>query len=158
TISTRTVLRTLGLVTAFAGLLYLLFQIRGVLTSILIAGFLALALNPAVVLLERRLRLGRAAAALIVFGGTVIGLLAIFAAVLTPLYSQVLDFASNLPTNVRHLTDIAPLRENPEIRDRIDDAVKQLPERLPATAGALLGLAGTVSQAVLTTITILFLT
>ena len=87
-ISNRTLFRILAVAAAFLLLLYAIYLVRSVVTLVVVAAFLALALNPLVVALERR-GLGRTAASLIVFLVAAMLLIAFLAAILTPLYAEV---------------------------------------------------------------------
>ena len=60
--STRTILHILVVILAVFLLLWIVWAARGVLTWIMIAAFLATAMNPLVNLFQNRLRLRRAAA------------------------------------------------------------------------------------------------
>lgn len=65
--STATVLRVVAVLLGVAMGLWLLWASRTILTWVAIAAFLAVAINPLVALLQRRLRLRRAAAILLVY-------------------------------------------------------------------------------------------
>lgn len=65
--STRAILHVLAVLGAAALVLWLLWVSRGVLTWLAIAAFLAVAINPLVTLLQRRLRLRRAGAIFVVY-------------------------------------------------------------------------------------------
>ena len=159
-ISNRTLFRILAVASAFLLLLYTIYLVRSVVTLVVVAAFLALALNPLVVALERR-GLGRTAASLIVFLVAALLLVAFLAAILTPLYSEVRQFADNVPGYVRDLRESRLLRDlnkQYDIFERLQKQSESLGARLPATATSLLGLAGVIFSAVFRTITVLFLT
>ena len=65
--STRAILHVVAVLVGVALLLWLLWVSRGVLTWLAIAAFLAVAINPLVTVLQRRLRLRRAGAILVVY-------------------------------------------------------------------------------------------
>ena len=73
--STRTILRIVAVLGAVAAVAYLFWLSRGVLTWVGVAAFLAVAINPLVNLLQKRLRLRRAMAILLVYlmGTAVVG-------------------------------------------------------------------------------------
>jgi predicted PurR-regulated permease PerM len=156
-ISNRTVLRLLVIVTGFLAVLQFLSMIQEVLTWVLVAVFFTIALNPPVVWLERK-GLSRRTAVLIVFGVTVLGILAFFAAILTPLTAQVQSFVSDLPANIHRLSRYGPLQDHPEWVRRLQEQARDLPAKLPSTAGTLLGVASVVVNAVVALVTVLFLT
>ena len=159
-ISNRTLFRILAVAAAFLLLLYAIYLVRSVVTLVVVAAFLALALNPLVVALERR-GLGRTAASLIVFLVAAMLLIAFLAAILTPLYAEVRQFADNLPGYVRDLREsrlLRDLNEKYDIFERLQKQSESLGTRLPATATSLLGLAGVIFSAVFRTLTVLFLT
>ena len=159
-IANRTLLRVLAVIAAFTLLLYGLYLVRSVLTLVVVATFLAFALNPLVVVLERR-GLGRTAASLLVFALTAVVLLGFLAAILTPLYSEVRQFADNVPGYVRDLRESRLLRDlnaKYDIFERLQKQSESLGSRLPATATSLLGIAGAIFGAFFRTLTVLFLT
>ena len=160
-ISTRTVLRVLAIAFAFLALLYLLYLVRGVLVLILISTFLAISINPLVTLVERKLRLSRGPAVVLVFLTLLILFGAFLTALLTPLYSEVRQFAENVPDYLQQLQDSRLFRDldrEYDILDKLQAQAEDLPSRLPDTAGSLLGLAGAVFSAILTFVTVMFLT
>ncbi len=161
TVSSRTILRTLALLTVFAALVWFLLSISGVLKLVLIAIYLALALNPLVIATERRARLGRGSATLLVFIGALVFVAAFAAAIITPLYHEVREFSANAPEYVRETREsalVADLDRRYGVVDRIEKGAGNLAGRLPATAGSLFGVAGAVFGAVFQTLTVLFLT
>src|SRR5258706_7783520 len=104
TVSNRTLLRLLAVSTAFLLVAWLLWEIRDVLQMLLVAGFLALALNPAVTWLELRgWRRGRAVA--VVFVVTLVAVGAVLTVVFAPLYEEVRRFARDVP---RDIDDLRP--------------------------------------------------
>jgi predicted PurR-regulated permease PerM len=102
-VRTRTVLAVLGITVLVALALGFLYLARHAITWILIAAFLAMALNPAVDFFERRgLRRGLAAALvflLALLAATVLGLL-----VIPPLVAEVTDFVEAVPSFVADIT------------------------------------------------------
>ena len=161
TVSNRTVLRVLALAALFSVFVSLVYAIRGVLELVLVAGFLAIALNPAVLGVERRLRVRRPVAVLIVFIVALLLLGAFLAALLTPLYNEVQGFADHADQYVADLRGsglIHDLDVRYDLFNRIEREARTLPERLPANAGSLFGVAGTIFNVVFRAVTVLFLT
>ena len=161
TVSNRTLLRVLVIVTLFIFVVDLRDSVHTVLIELLIAGFLAIALNPLVAALERYTRMPRSAAAIIVFIGTILVVAAFLIVIFTPLYNEVRDFAEHLPdylNKAEKSRGFKQLDQRYDILAKLKTQAHQLPSKLPATASAALGLAGTVANAVFETITVLFLT
>lgn len=93
----RTIAATIAMVLATLVAYFLVRELARIITWLVIAGFLAVVLNPAVDLLERRLHLRRAVAALLVFVfaiATFVGLLYVF---IRPLVDQAYEFVDNFP-------------------------------------------------------------
>jgi predicted PurR-regulated permease PerM len=161
TISTRTLLRVLVIITLFIFLVDLRDDVHTVLIELLISLFLAVALNPLVAALERYTRLPHSAAAILVFIGTILIVAAFLIVIFTPLYNEVRDFAEHLPdylNKAEKSRGFKQLDRRYDILSKLKSQANSLPSRLPATASAALGLAGTVANAVFETITVLFLT
>ena len=162
TVRPSTVLSALGitaLVSAFFLLAYLAWH---VLTWILIAVFLAAALNPAVEAFERR-GMRRGLAASLVFAFALVGLTAIGLLVVPPLVSQVRDFVEAVPDFIDDLTagrgPLGFLQEDYRLVDRIREAIDR-----GGAAGALglsesvIDVARSIVTAVVGVVTIVFLT
>ena len=161
TISNRTLLRVLVVITLFIFVVDLRDSVHTVLIELLISGFLAIALNPLVAALEHYTHLPRSAAAIIVFVGTILIVAAFLIVIFTPLYNEVRDFAEHLPdylNKAEKSRGFKQLDQRYDILAKLKTQAHNLPSRLPATASAALGLAGTVANAVFETITVLFLT
>jgi predicted PurR-regulated permease PerM len=158
-----TILAVLGITFGFLLLLYITWISRQVLTWILVALFLAMALNPAVEALQRRGLRHRGAAAAVTFLLT-IGVIAAGGSLFIPtLVDEATGFANDLPDYVRDASEgrgfLGRLAERYEIEQRVRDEIEA------GGAGRLVGLSGTaisVTQSVLTfivaVVTIAFLT
>ena len=158
----RTILLVIGIVLAVATLLGFVYLAWHVITWLLIALFLALALNPAVEYFERRgLRRGLASAlvfvlALLAFAG--LGFL-----VIPPLVDQVRQFIEAVPDFVNDLTagrgPFGFLQEEYQIVDKVRAAIERrgAGELLGVTATGLAVAQGVVS-AVVGAVAIAFLT
>jgi predicted PurR-regulated permease PerM len=161
TVSNRTLLRVLAITTLFLFLIDLRNALHTVLIELLIAVFLAIALNPLVSVAERRLRLKHGPAAVVVFLLTILVVVVFLIVIFTPLYNEVRSFSEHLPEYLDKAEKSRLFKDLDQRYDILSKLRKQsqtLPERLPATASAALGLAGTVANAVFETITVLFLT
>jgi predicted PurR-regulated permease PerM len=125
---TRTVLAVLGVTVLVVLALAFLYLARHAITWILIAAFLAMALNPAVEFFERRgVRRGIAAALvffLALLGATVLGLLFI-----PPLVAQVTDFIEAVPGLVQDITagrgPLGFLERDYGVVERVRNAVEE---------------------------------
>jgi predicted PurR-regulated permease PerM len=161
TVSNRTLLRVLAITLLFLFLIDLRNALHTVLIELLIAVFLAIALNPLVSVAERRLRLKHGPAAVVVFLLTILVVVVFLIVIFTPLYNEVRSFSEHLPEYLDKAEKSRLFKDLDQRYDILSKLRKQsqtLPERLPATASAALGLAGTVANAVFETITVLFLT
>ena len=160
----RAILAVIGIVLAVAALLAVVWVSRQVLTWILVAIFLALALNPAVEFFQRRgiARRGLATATTFVFViGAVVALGSLF---IPTLVSEVRGFAEALPGYIEDVSagrgPLGRLAERYDLEQRVREAVNE-----GGGAGQILGVSGTaiaVTKGVLTFIvaivTIAFLT
>jgi predicted PurR-regulated permease PerM len=125
----RTVLTVLGLILAVAVVLEVIWISRQVITWMLVALFLTLAINPLVELLQRhgvRRRGGAVAIAYL----SVLGVIAAIAALFIPtLVSQVSDFANKVPDYVHDATNgrgrLGFLETKYHLRERIQEQVNQ---------------------------------
>jgi predicted PurR-regulated permease PerM len=159
----RTVLSVLAIVLAVAALLELLLIARQVLTWILIALFLALALNPLVEFLQRRgvRRRGLAIGLTYVlfFGG-----LAILGALFIPtLVDEVGEFREAVPGFVQDLTEgrgrLGWLQDEYQIVDRVEQAIRDLrPARLLGFSGTVFAVTKGIVTAVIAIITVVVMT
>jgi predicted PurR-regulated permease PerM len=158
----RAVLTVIGVVLAVVLILWLLLLTRGVLVWILIAVFLAVALNPPVEWITRR-GLPRGAAVAIVYLAA-LGVIAAISATFVPtLVNEVNDFADAVPGYVEDLTQgegpLGFLERDFQIVERIRDAIET-----SGVGGALglsqtaLGVAKSVINTIVAVVTIAFLT
>jgi predicted PurR-regulated permease PerM len=160
---TQTVLAVLGIVLAVVGLLQLVWLARQVLTWVLIAIFLALALNPLVELFQRRGIRRRSLAAGLAFLlslGAIVGLAGIFIPILV---GEVRDFSAALPGYIEDVTEgrgpFGFLETEYGIVERVREAVSDLgPGRLLGVSGAAIAVTKGVVTAVIAAITIAVLT
>jgi predicted PurR-regulated permease PerM len=158
----RTIVATIALVAAtYVGYL-LVKELARVITWVLIAGFFAVVLGPAVDIFQRRLHLRRAVAATMVF---VLGLAAVAGllyAFIRPVVGQVQDFVDDLPGYVEDAQEgrgtIGELVERYELQDWVEENQDRLQEGLRSAGKPALDAARTVFNTILATITILVLT
>jgi predicted PurR-regulated permease PerM len=100
----RTILTVLGIAISVLLVLWLIWIVRSVITWILIALFLSLALNPAVDWLQRRGVHRRGIAVSLTLLGALLALVGIGALFIPTLVSQVNDFANNVPDYLHQIT------------------------------------------------------
>ena len=158
----QTVFLVIGLSVLVGAALLLVYLAWNVLSWIVIATFLAIALNPAVESLERR-GLGRPWAASVVFAVALLVLTGIGFLVLPPLVAQVSDFVNTVPDFVDDLTagrgPLGWLQDEYQIVDRIREAIEtQGPGGVLGLGAGVLDVVRSVVTAVVGAITIVFLT
>jgi predicted PurR-regulated permease PerM len=158
----RAILLVLGVILAAAIVLEVLWVTRSVLIWILIAVFLAMALNPAVEWLTAH-RLRRGVAVAIVFCGAIVIIAGIAATFVPTLVREVNSLADAIPGYIDNLTrgrgKLGFLERDYQIVEKVREAIKK------SGAGGLLGLSNTaltltrsVVNAVFAVVTIAFLT
>jgi predicted PurR-regulated permease PerM len=162
TVRPSTVLAVLGITALVVAVFLLGYLAWHVLSWIIIAMFLAAALNPAVVAFERR-GMRRGIAAPLVFGLTLLALTAIGLLVIPPLVVQVRDFVEAVPDFIDDLTagrgPFGFLQDDYQLVDRIREAIDRggAAGALGLSAG-LIDVVRSVITAVVGLITITFLT
>jgi predicted PurR-regulated permease PerM len=142
-------------------LLYAVFLVRSILVLVVVAGFLAVGLDPAARRVER-LGLTRGQAIAAIFIAMLLFIVGFFMAVVPPLVSQVTNFATDLPD---YAEDLA--RENPRIQQWVEEndipqklsaAVERIPSVIGGSFGSVLGVAGSVLATLFNIVTVLILT
>ncbi len=158
----RAILTVIGVVLAAAIVLRVLWVTRSVIIWILIALFLAMALNPAVEILVRR-GMRRGPAVGIVFVGAILVIVGIAATFVPTLVREVNDLADAIPGYIDDLTSgrgrLGFLERDYQIVEKARDAIEK------SGAGGVLGLSNTalsvtksILNAVVAVVTIAFLT
>lgn len=156
----RTVLMVIGLVIAVAAAIVLIWLSRRIITWLLIAAFLAVALNPAVDLLNRRLRIRRSLAITVVFIlglGAATGIALVFVPPLIDAGQQLVDDAPGYIDQLRRTEIFRDLDERYSLLERIQEGVQELPERLGG-AGAAVDIVQRLFAGIIGTLTVLVLT
>lgn len=151
--------RTLLVLLGFVVLVVLAVLSLGTLLSIFVAAVIALGLDPLVGALVRR-GWGRGRAALAVFVGLFAAVFAIVLVTAGPLWSEIVDFVSELPAYWDELTESAVFQDivsTAGADDKIAELLKDLAAGLPDAASALLGLAGGAFGSFLSLVTLTFL-
>jgi predicted PurR-regulated permease PerM len=160
----RTILAVIGIVLAVAATLAVVWIARQVLTWIIVAIFLALALNPAVEFFQRRGVARRGLATGVTFLLTIAALIALGSLFVPTLYEEVRGFGEALPGYVNDVSEgrgpLGRLSERYDLEQRVREAVQG-----GGGAARVLGLSGTaiaVTKSVITfvvaVVTIAFLT
>jgi predicted PurR-regulated permease PerM len=149
----RAILIVLGLILATFAFIRILLVAQGVIIWILIAVFLALALNPAVEWVQERGVTRRGAAVAITFSGAILVIVAVGALFVPTLVREVNDFADAVPGYVEDLTEgrgrLGFLEREYQIVERIRAAIEE------QGASGVLGLSGTalsVTRSVVTAV------
>jgi predicted PurR-regulated permease PerM len=123
----RAILIVLGIILAATAIIAFLFLAWHVITWILIALFLSLALNPAVEFFQRR-GLGRTVASLVVFLLALVAFAGLGALLIPPLIDQVEEFIDAVPGFVEDLTagrgPLGFLQEDYQIVDKVEQAIE----------------------------------
>jgi predicted PurR-regulated permease PerM len=162
--SPRTVLIVLLIVLAVAGLLQVLWMAREVITWILIAVFLALALNPVVAFFQRHGIRRRGLAAGTTFVLAILAVAGLGSAIVPILVDEIGDFADALPGYVEDLTagrgPLGFLETDYQISERVRQAVEEgnVAERILGASGTALAIAEGILTAVVAVITIAVMT
>jgi predicted PurR-regulated permease PerM len=160
----RAILGVIGIVLAVAAVLSMVWIARQVLTWIVVAVFLALALNPAVEFFQRRGLARRGLAAAVTFLLTIGAVVALGSLFIPTLVSEARGFAEALPGYVNDVSEgrgpLGSVSERYDLERRVREAVEEA-----GGAAGILGASGTaiaVTKGVVTFIvaivTIAFLT
>jgi predicted PurR-regulated permease PerM len=156
----RAVITIIGLVVVVAAALWLLWLSKRIITWVLIAMFLAVALNPAVDAFQRWLRLRRVPAISLTF---LIGLMiasGVGLLLVPPLIDAGQQLADDAPGYVDRLAEtslVQDLDRQFDIVDRLREFVNELPDRLGG-AGTAVDVAQTLLSGLVGGLTVLVLT
>jgi predicted PurR-regulated permease PerM len=147
----RTVLAVIGIVLAVAILLAIIWISRQVLTWIIVAIFLALALNPAVEAFQRRGIRRRGMATALTFLITILVIIAMGSLFVPTLVSESKSFVDAVPGYFQDVTEgrgpLGRLVERYDLQQRVEEAVQE------RGAGGLLGVSGTALELTRTILT-----
>lgn len=160
----RTVLGVLLIVLAVAVVLELLWMAREVITWILIAAFLALALNPVVAFFQKHGIRRRGLAAGLTFVLAISAVAGLGTAFIPILVDEIRDFVDAVPGYVEDLTagrgPLGFLESDYQIVERVQEAVEggNLAERALGASGTALAIAESIITIVIAAITIAVMT
>jgi predicted PurR-regulated permease PerM len=142
--------------------LYAAYLVRSVLLLALVAGFLAVGLDPAVTWVEKRLGLRRGQAVTIIVLLFILTIVGFLAAVVPPLVRQVAEFATNLPEYIQELAQrnerLEEFVNSRDIATRLREATSNLPSTIGGSLGTVVGVAGSVLTTIFSSLTVLVLT
>jgi predicted PurR-regulated permease PerM len=139
-----------------------MYQARSVLVLIVIAAVLALGMDPAIRVLQRRGRMGRGAATAVILLSSLGFLVLFFVLVIPPIAEEVQAFAREVPDYIDHLEDAGGPLGDLERQFHISEQLEKLAERAPDIAqnsvGTVLGVFGNIASGLFSLLTILVLT
>ena len=138
--SLKGVVRIVAIVVVCAVVLYLTWQIRGVVRLVFIALFVALTLLPVVDALDARVRVPRAPLILSVFLILAAGVVVVGAVVVPSMVKQVRQISHDAPgyaTELRRNATVRSYDDRYHITARVERDVRALPSRLGSATGAL---------------------
>ena len=160
---TRTILHVLLIAISVAVVLAVLWAVRHIIAWIVIALFLALALDPLVSLIERRTGLGRASSIGVAYLLVLVAVVAIGATFVPKLVDEVNGFVQATPNYVHDLTHgrgrLGFLETKYHVVEKVREQVKQGgAKRLLGLSGAAISVTKSVITIIAASVTIVFLT
>src|SRR3954452_10863809 len=155
--STRTVARITLTVAGVLLLLYVIYVVRSVLTLVFIAGFLSLALGPAVDFFQRR-GMPRSLAIISTYLTIFMAIVGVGLLIVPPVVNGVDDLSRDIPGYVRDLRKSDEFRKYDNryhISKKLNQQAKKLPSKLGDAAGALQSVTVGVFSALVQLVTVL---
>jgi predicted PurR-regulated permease PerM len=159
-VSTRVVARIFLTIAALSALLYVLYLVRATILLVCIAGFLAVALGPAVDAFNRR-GVPRSLSILLVYLIMAGGIVGVGLLVIPPVVSQVKGLSEDIPSYVQDLNKNETYRkydDKYDISAKINEQAAKLPTKLGDAAGALQSVTVGVFGAIVKLVTVLTMT
>ena len=129
----RSIIALLGSIAVLVALTGFMRSVPRTVTAVAVAGLLALALNPVVVLVQRRLSVRRGIAVVAVLGGLFTTFALVLTLLLPPAVRQARDLGSDLPTVIEDLARLPLIGDRmaeAKVPERVDKAIRALPQRL----------------------------
>lgn len=152
---------TLG-VALIAGLIAAAWVSRKVLILMVIAMVLAVGMDPAIRLLQRRTKMGRGAATAVILLSVLGFLIAFFMLVVPPIAHEVEIFAGRLPDYIAQLRETGGFWGNLEARLQLGEQIEKLADNAPRIAQSsletIMGLTGAIATGIFSFLTLLVLT
>jgi predicted PurR-regulated permease PerM len=146
---------------AFVAVFWAIIAVRSSVMTLFLALFSALVLDPVVALAQRKLRLGRGAAAVIVVLGIVALALVVAFVLLAPFANALRDLVDALPSIVQDIRNSSVgswVDAHSQAPEQAQEHVKQIAEAIGRAAGGVLGVAVSGFSLVLGLVTAVFLT
>lgn len=159
-LTTRSIVKIFFTLVALVGFTYVLYVVRSVLLLVFIAGFLAVALGPAVDWFARR-RVPRAASILLVYLAILAVIVGVGLLVVPPIVDQVDGLVKDVPGYLQDLRENNTFRDYDDkydISKKLNEQAASLPSRLGDAAGALQSVTVGVFSAGVQLITVLTMT
>ena len=158
----RTILATVGVVAALLVAYVLVRETARILAWIIVAGFFAIVLSPAVDLVQRRTRVRRGIATTIVFFTGLLLLAAMLWAFITPIVDQVNNFVDDLPTYISDAKEgkgpVGDLIKRYDLDERLEENQDRIQKALSGAGAPALSAVRKLFNTILATLTILVLT
>lgn len=163
TISNRTVLRITAIVLGVFITLHFVIRLRHVLTLIFVAFFLAMALNPAVSWIARKLKSrSRVWPTAVAYIAVLAILVTFFSLVIPPLARQTSDFISTVPETISNFrtqdSAVARFARRYNVDSQLEEIGRDFSNNIPQLRGKLLSTAGKVGTTLLSILTVLVMT
>lgn len=163
TITTKTILRIIGLILATMIAVIFVRRVGHAITLIFFALFLALALNPAVSFISKKLHIkSRAGATAIAYIAVIALLIGFFSIIVPPLWRQTADFVSSVPSQLQQTKDqstsIGRFVYRYNLQDSLDSFAKDIQPKVDDISAPVLATANKVGSTVISIITVLVLT
>lgn len=154
--------RTMLLVAAIGALAWAFVYIRVAVMTLFLSLFFALVLEPVVRLLQRKLRMGRGAAATTLVLGLVVAAVLAVLLILSPLVGEFRDFVDALPSIVQDITTNSKLGSWLDAHSQAPESaqanVKEVAQGIASAAGGVVGVIVSGFSLVLSLVTAIFLT
>jgi predicted PurR-regulated permease PerM len=146
----RMILTIIWLTIASAAAILLVFELKNVILDLVVAGFLALVLNPAVLRLQR-LRLNRGQSITIVVLIATIAIMGIGTLIAAPLASSATKFAASAPTTLQEASQgkgsLGKLVTKLHLRNQLKKASSSLSNTIGKLSGAVLTVGRRIASA-----------
>ena len=161
-LTARSIARTVLIVVAVLLTMYVIYLLRGPISWLVIAAFIAVAAAGPVNLLQRYMKRGYAIA--VVYLIIIMIPIGLSALLVPPLVGEVEDLADNAPEYVQDVEDyvnknetLQNLNDDYDITTKLQEEAEKLPERIPDAAGTLSDIGVGFVNSIFAAVTILIL-